>query len=30
MNLALRWLVVGIPLAFGVIMTVINASALFG
>ena len=29
MDLAIRWLVVGIPLAFGVIMTLINASALF-
>jgi hypothetical protein len=29
MDLSLRWLVVGIPLAYGVIMTLINAAALF-
>lgn len=29
MDLTIRWLVVGIPLAFGVVMTLINASTLF-
>lgn len=29
MDLLIRWLIVGIPLGLGIVMTLINASALF-